>query len=441
MHSKISLDLDYFENIVLYKILTDSSYLNSIIDKLDEKYIHNKDNKIVYNLIKLFFKEKNKIPNASELKQYLNTQELKDSFANSLNRIKNIDKNISNDELYQNTDRFLKERGISTVVWEYAQKVSEGKIVEPTILLEQVEKVCNISINTDMGLDLFNETDKIINYLSNPNKHISTGWKWLDTAIRGGWLAQGNALYTVYGKPNIGKSIVLGNLADNVAKQGYTVLLITLEMNEMSYAERLLSRITQIKNTDLMKDVDLFKQKIEENKKGRILIKEFGTSTITPFELESYIEKIQKSGIKIDFIVIDYLDLLVWPTPMEDWKALTKIAERLRGMSKKLQIPVLSASQIARQGYDETPDMKYAGGTTGINKTGDVIIGVSRNEEDIEMGVMRSNLMKNREGPKDVFKLLKIDFDTLNIIEDDTLDQIEEHEEHYNMFEKMNELI
>ena len=48
MHSKISLDLDYFENIVLYKILTDSSYLNSIIDKLDEKYIHNKDNKIVY---------------------------------------------------------------------------------------------------------------------------------------------------------------------------------------------------------------------------------------------------------------------------------------------------------------------------------------------------------------------------------------------------------
>lgn len=441
MHSKISLDLDYFENIVLYKILTDSSYLNSIIDKLDEKYIHNKDNKIVYNLIKLFFKEKNKIPNASELKQYLNTQELKDSFANSLNRIKNIDKNISNDELYQNTDRFLKERGISTVVWEYAQKVSEGKIVEPTILLEQVEKVCNISINTDMGLDLFNETDKIINYLSNPNKHISTGWKWLDTAIRGGWLAQGNALYTVYGKPNIGKSIVLGNLADNVAKQGYTVLLITLEMNEMSYAERLLSRITQIKNTDLMKDVDLFKQKIEENKKGRILIKEFGTSTITPFELESYIEKIQKSGIKIDFIVIDYLDLLVWPTPMEDWKALTKIAERLRGMSKKLQIPVLSASQIARQGYDETPDMKYAGGTTGINKTGDVIIGVSRNEEDIEMGVMRFNLMKNREGPKDVFKLLKIDFDTLNIIEDDTLDQIEEHEEHYNMFEKMNELI
>lgn len=439
MQSKISLDLDYFENIVLYKILTDPSYLNSIIDKLNEKYIHNKDNKIVYKLIKTFFEEKNKIPNASEIKQYLSTQELKDAFANALNKIKNIDKNIGNEELYQNTDRFLRERGISTVVWEYAQNASDGKLIEPSVLLEQVEKVCNMSINTDMGLDLFNETDKIITYLSNPNKHISTGWKWLDSAIKGGWLAQGNALYTVYGKPNIGKSIVLGNLADNVAKQGYTVLLITLEMNEMSYAERLLSRITQIKNNDLVKDINLFKQKLEENKKGRILIKEFGTSTITPFELESYIEKIQKSGIKLDFIVIDYLDLLVWPTPMEDWKALTKIAERLRGMSKKLQIPILSASQIGRQGYDETPDMKYAGGTTGINKTGDVIIGISRTEEDIEMGIMRFNLMKNREGPKDIFKLLKIDFDTLNIIEDDTLDQIEEHEEHYNMFEQMNE--
>ena len=396
--NKITLDLDYFENIVIYKTLTDSSYLNSIIDKLDEKYIHNKDNKIVYKLIKSFFTVKNKIPNAAELRQYLNTEELKNAFYNSLNRVKNLEKDISNEELYQNTDRFLKERGISTVVWEYAQNISEGKTIEPTVLLEQVEKVCGISIHNDIGLDLFNDTDKIITYFNNPNKHISTGWRWLDNAIKGGWLAEGNALYTVYGKPNIGKSIVLGNLADNVAKQGYTVLLITLEMNEMSYAERLLSRITQIKNNDLTKDINLFKQKIEENKKGRILIKEFGTSTITPFELEAYIEKIQKTGIKIDFIVIDYLDLLVWPQAIEDWKAITKIAEKLRGMSKKLKIPILTASQISRQGYDESPDMKYAAGSTGINKTGDVIIGISRTEEDIEMGVMRFNLMKNREG-------------------------------------------
>ena len=177
MNNKISLDLDYFENIILYKILTDQSYLNLIIDKLNEKYIHNKDNKIVYNLIKSFFEEKNKIPSAGEIKQYLNTEELKNSFSISLNRIKNLDKNISNEELYQNTDRFLRERGISTVVWEYAQKASEGKLIEPTILLEQVEKVCNVSVNTDMGLDLFNETDKVITYLKNPNKHISTGWK------------------------------------------------------------------------------------------------------------------------------------------------------------------------------------------------------------------------------------------------------------------------
>ena len=34
MNNKISLDLDYFENTILYKILTDQSYLNLIIDKL-----------------------------------------------------------------------------------------------------------------------------------------------------------------------------------------------------------------------------------------------------------------------------------------------------------------------------------------------------------------------------------------------------------------------
>lgn len=90
-------------------------------------------------------------------------------------------------------------------------------------------------------------------------------------------------------------------------------------------------------------------------------------------------------------------------------------------------------------GYDETPDMKFAAGGTGNNVTADLLVGISRTDEDVEMGLIRFNIMKNRNGPANISKCMKIDMDTLDITEDDTLDQIEEHKETYSMFEDLSE--
>ena len=74
---------------------------------------------------------------------------------------------------------------------------------------------------------------------------ISSGWKWLDEKIDGGFLENGRSLYVFAGESNVGKSIFLGNIACNIASQGKTVLVISLEMSEMIYARRLSSNITK----------------------------------------------------------------------------------------------------------------------------------------------------------------------------------------------------
>lgn len=433
--NSITLNLDYFETIILYKILSDNHYANLVINNLEPQYFNSKDKKIIFNLIKNYYLTNDKLPNISEIKQYLSTNELQQSFINVINEIKNTDKQINEQELIKNTEHFIKERGIFNIIWNVAKQEN----IEPYIILEKIQNICNVSLDTDAGLDLYNDVDDIINKLTTPNSYIKTGWKWLDNCIDGGWLKDGNALYVFYGRPNIGKSIILGNMADNIAKQGYNVMIITLEMNEYLYAKRLLSRITHIPIKHLTSDVDVLKNAIEQNKKGNIFIKEFPTGAVNPQYVGSYIEQLKKKGIKIDAVVLDYIDLLVWPGNIEEHLKKKKIAENLRGWSTKLKIPIISADQINREGYDETPDMKFAAGGTGNNVTADLLVGISRTDEDVEMGLIRFNIMKNRNGPANISKCMKIDMDTLDITEDDTLDQIEEHKETYSMFEDLSE--
>jgi len=48
------LDLDFFETVMVYKCLSDETYLASIVDILELRYFKNKNNRDVFNIIKDF---------------------------------------------------------------------------------------------------------------------------------------------------------------------------------------------------------------------------------------------------------------------------------------------------------------------------------------------------------------------------------------------------
>ena len=81
------------------------------------------------------------------------------------------------------------------------------------------------------------------------------------------------------GETNVGKSVFLGNIAVNIAKQGKTVLVVSLEMSEFMYARRLAGNLTGIEINNLRLEIPTLRSKLKEqiisNPKGKILIKEF----------------------------------------------------------------------------------------------------------------------------------------------------------------------
>jgi replicative DNA helicase len=414
------LNLDEFEKVLCYKALFDSTYLATIVDYIKPKYFSNKNISTVFTAISTFYEKRGKIPTTTEVRTYLSTEEHKQTFKSLLESLKDIDRNLDKDELYENTQQFLKEKSVYHSMLEIANDISLGK-VDTSAILNKIETSCNISLVTDRGFDLYRDVDILIDDILNVQKTIPTTWPWLDENLGGGLLENGRALYVFAGETNIGKSIFLGNIATNIVNQGKNVLLISLEMSELLYARRLCSNISKIPIRDLATNTHSLRQAIHEHKeagKGQLFIKEFPPSTITPNQLKAFIKKIIDQGIKIDCIVLDYLNLLHSPIGSNSYERVKYVTEQVRAFSYEFNCPVVSATQLGRQSFSvENPGLATVSESIGLCATADCIVSIFQNEEDRELGIIRLGMMKNRYGARGHTQPMRIDYSTLTITE------------------------
>jgi len=425
------LDLDYYERVIAYNCIFDSAYLGTIIDHLSEDLFSDKDVKSTINIIKDFYIRRNEVPTVNEIRAYLDDPKLKESFKNLLLKIQEFETNVFNkDELIENTETFLKQKSVFNTLLAAAQNHDNGKLDAADLLLK-MEQAVGINLSSSIGLDLLDDTERFISELSKNETKISTGWKWLDNKISGGFLEQGKALYIFIGETNVGKSIFLGNIAANVAMQGKTALVISLEMSEVMYGMRFASKLTKIPMFELKSDINNLKEQLDDikrkNKKSKILIKEFPPSTISPFQVGAYLKKLQQKGIKVDCLVLDYLNLLNSPSSTNMYEKVKNISEQLRAISYTYNIPIISASQIIRQGFNtENPSLDMISEGISLANTADCVFNIWQSDEDKENGYINMGIAKNRFGPNFGSTLLRIDYSTLTLEEEDIRNDTEE---------------
>ena len=426
------LDLDYFENILIYKSLTDSGYLASIADFVKPEYFKDKAIASIFDIIKDFTEKRNKLPTTTEIKSYLVSDEQKESFKGLVKSFNDIDKNLDKEELYDNTERFLKEKAVYHTMLNVAEDVSSGE-VDTSVVLDKFEKSCNINLVTDLGLELYGDVDKLIDDLNSVERYVPSKWEWLDNCLGGGFLEAGKALYVFAGETNIGKSIFLGNIASNIAEQGKNVLLVTLEMSELLYARRICSNVTKIPMKEMADNTPSIKQAMKDQG-GKIFIKEFPPATITANQLKAFIKKFEEQGIKLDAIVLDYLNLMHSPVGNNSYERIKHVTEQVRAMSYLFNCPIISATQLNRAGFDtDNPDLATISESIGLAATADAIISIFQNEEDRGIGIIRLGMMKNRYGPRGITQAMRIDYSTLTIDQADDIEIDEGIDDTLNM--------
>jgi len=415
------LNLDEFENTLIFKSLTDSGYLASIADIAKPEYFKNKSIASIFTIIKDFSERRNTLPTITEIKAYLVTDEQKASFKSLVQSFSEIDKNLDKDELYDNTEQFLKEKAVYHTMLNVAEDVSKGK-VDTSDVLQKFEESCNISLVTDLGFNMYDDIDLLVDDLNAEQRFIPSKWEWLDECLGGGFLEGGKSLYVFAGETNIGKSIFLGNIAHNIAQQGKNVLLVTLEMSELIYAQRICTNVTKIPMRDLKQNGPTIKH-VFNQEEGKIFIKEFPPATITPNQLQAFVKKFEEKGIKIDAIVLDYLNLLHSTIGNNSYERIKHVTEQVRAMSYTFECPIISATQLNRSGFDQdNPELATISESIGLAATADCICSIYQNEEDREMDIIRLGMMKNRYGPRGTTQAMRIDYPTLSIEQADDVD-------------------
>ena len=427
MSSDSKIDSEFYEKVIINNIILNEGYLASIIDHLKPQYFTDKNISKLVGIIIDFYEKRNSVPTGTEIKTYLSTPEDREVFKTVLTDIKDFDKHFNKDELYENTEQFLKEKAVYYTLLSVIDKYDNNpKKLDTHEILNDFEDACNVSLATNIGLNYFDDIDTHIKDLTTKDNTIPSGWDWLDRKLDGGFLENGRAIYVFAGETNVGKSIFLGNIATSIANQGKTVLLITLEMSELMYAKRISTNLTQIPISDLHKRADDIKTKIgyykSAHRDSKIIIKEFPPNTVTCNHLKSFIEKVTGTGCKIDAVVLDYVNLLSSSIGNNSYERIKHATEQLRALTYHFNCPIITATQLNRQGYNEiNPGLSTIGESIGLAATADCIMSIWQEEEDAELGIIKLGMMKNRFGANFGSVTMRIDYSTLTLTEDEEI--------------------
>ena len=415
------LDLDYYENVILINSLNNSEYLASIIDHADADYFQDAKIKLIFKKIVEFFNDRGACPNITEIKSKLITDEEKGSFRDVITKNRHLLEEIFNkEELYYNTERFLKERGLWKTVNKVAEDFQAGK-KDITIALKEFERIYAISLTEDLGHWYFEEIESHIKDLVTTYNPMPTGWKSLDEKIEGGLFPK--TLTCFVGQVNVGKSIVLGNITVNMTLKNKNVLLISCEMSEFMYSRRISSQLSQIPHNELRTYTDKLREEVEGIGKAldgnKLIIKEYSPKSVTVRHIDAYISKLKHKGFKPDIIVIDYINL-IQPIGknLNTYAEIKEIAEDLRALAFKHNLPIVTATQFARSNFNKTnPGMEGIAESIALANTCDLMCSIWQTPEDKLVNIINMGMMKNRFGVNFGDWLFKVNYPTLTLTE------------------------
>ena len=278
-----------------------------------------------------------------------------------------------------------------------------------------------------------------MDYLSTPGEVISTGIPKLDHAIGGGWRPK--SLTIIGAATNVGKTLILGDITYRLFDQGLNGLYITLEINENILSNRIDANLADMKMSELAGNVDELHERIMQRKKekqilhkqdpkrnknfGRLIIKEYPPATLNSNQILALVRELElkRNKFKPDFIAVDYLGLMV-PNGKSfsdnTYGKLKTVSEELRAVGVALGVPIFSAVQVNRDGYNSSHvGLEKTSDSIGIPQTADLMIMVSRDESSDQSNLMYWSIAKSRFSKNGEQFTLEVDYEHMRLLGDE----------------------
>ena len=301
---------------------------------------------------------------------------------------------------------------------------------EASEMVEQAERLLFGVAHTEQAADfreikdiLSDEIDKLEALAAGDGSltGVPAGFRDLDH-ITGGF--QPGNLIVLAGRPAMGKSAAVCNIAENVALVGKKpVALFSLEMSEMELAHRFIASQARLAGDRLRKGRvakgDWPKVVRACNKLEAAPLWIDDSSDLSMLELRAKARRLHaqeknRGNDGLGLVIVDYLQLMRADDPRAN--RVEQVAQFSRGLkilARELNVPVIGISQLSRapeQRPDKRPILSDLRESGSIEQDADLVGFLYRDEyynkdESDEPGVAELIIAKHRNGPIGTVKL------------------------------------
>ena len=251
-------------------------------------------------------------------------------------------------------------------------------------------------------------------------KGIKTGFKGIDSLLNG---LHKSDLIILAARPAVGKTSFSMNIVENVALQGYTCAVFSLEMSKEQLAQRMMCSVAGVSMSNANKGVMNRTEWLKIAKAREMLanakIYIDDAAMTNPQQIMSKCRRLKaKEGL--DLVMIDYIQLMQAAGNKKHdnrQQEITEISRYLKILAKELNVPVIALSQLSRaieqrKGRPQLSDLRESG---AIEQDADIVMFIHRpdknaTEKELAEGTVQRNVAeiiieKHRNGGTGIVKL------------------------------------
>ena len=399
------------EQLILRNLIFNEDYFRKVLPFLNKDYFNGVD-KLIFTEVSNFASEYNTPPSLEAIsisikeKRNITNEEVEkcEDYVEELHR---LDPKNSNEQwLIDKTEKFCQEKAIYNAVLNSISILDgKDKAHEKGAIPKILSDALAVSFDTSIGHDYLENSDARYEFYHRKEERIPFDLDYFNKITKGGLPSK--TLNIALAGTGVGKSLFMCHVAAGCLVQGKNVLYITLEMAEEKIAERIDANLLNVKVDELAKlskeDYDKKVSRVRSKTTGKLIIKEYPTASASATHFRTLLNELHlKRNFRPDIIFIDYLNICtsarIKPgASINSYTYVKSIAEELRGLAVEYSVPVVSATQTTRAGFNSSdPGLEDTSESFGLPATADLMFALISSEELEELGQIMVKQLKNR---------------------------------------------
>lgn len=304
-----------FQLKVLAQILSDKAFAENIIPILQPAYFDDSSCRFISKLINDYHARYSTIPSYEVLDNIvrleIKTEVQRKYVLDVVGEVKEQDLSDT-DWTQEKAFKFCKQQELKKALKKAEEILDKGDFEQYDEIEGYIKTALEHGMEKDLAVDVFTNISDVMT--EDYRETIPTGIEGIDTLTKGG-LGKGEVGVLLM-PTGTGKTSLSTKFANSAFNAGHNVLQIFFEDNVREIQRKHICCWTGIPltemNSDLAKDATIKKQLSDlESKPNQLLLQRWSSGTMTISQIKNYIRKLMSDGLKLDMVILDYIDCVL----------------------------------------------------------------------------------------------------------------------------------